>query len=378
VTFVPDNEHFKNFAGTLERHIARYGTPEDWFAYQKRQVEALIALEKKWRAAVIRHRFGPWMYRKFISFISEEKRNILAARPYFRERQEVFARSISKALKKGPAGVDDLYRFSINYQFVLFVMRARVWGATSQVTQLADKIGKLRKAIVVMNMPLAINRARVFYSRTPHAHLSYMDLIQIASEGWMSGVDKYTPARGGVITKQFRSTAMGRMGGNFIEEYSETLVHFYPIDKRKLYRAHKLVGKYATGVDHEQLASDVNKAVKKKDKKKKDEGPIGTPFRDDSEVVKEDEAHPTNAAEIHDLMAAASTVSADSSLPTDPDAPEPITRFAAPESCRPDVRVENHHAFLLMAEAETKLTVFERKLLRLKGVRLDHIQEGEV
>ncbi len=361
--FIPDNEHFKGFAVTLENRIATYGKIEDWYIHQKKQVEALIAMEKKWRTMVTRHQFGLSVYRKFVRFIAEEKRNILAARPYFRERQGVFAKHISKALKKGVDGAKDLYRFAINYQFILFAMKQKKW--TKRIVKLAEEIRVLRQAIVEMNMPLAINRARVFYSRTPHSHLSYMDLIQIAAEGLMSGIDKYSPAKGGVEAKVFRSTAMGRMGGNFIEEYSETLVHFYPIDKRKIYRANKLVGRYAQGVDYDHLAEAVNTAVKK-------DGEEEAPAQEPAEGV----GHNTTATEIADLMAAASTVSADSSLPTDPEAPEPITRFAAPETCRPDVMFETSEVNKALIAAEEQLTLWERKLLRLKGIRINEIGVG--
>lgn len=361
MSFMPEQEHFKVFAAELEKLIARYGTVDNWNLHQKEQVEQLIALEKKWRDTVVRHAYGPWVYRKFVTFISEEKKNILAARPYFRERQEVFAKQISKALKKGTNGVDDLYRFAVNYQFVLFAMKQRKWGAGSQVSKLADEIGKLRKDIVSINLPLGIARARVFYSRTPKSHLTYMDEIQIAAEGMMSGVDKYSPGpRGKVSPKVFRSTMIGRMVGNFIEEYSETLIHFYPVDKRKIYRYNKLVRNFDQGIDYEKIAEQVNAGIKKEKNKRKAEG--------------EDRfTHQTTAAEIADLAAAASTVSADSSLPTDPDAPVPVSRFAAPESCRPDVMVESHDAMALMAKAGLSLTLWEKKLLRLKGVRLDEI-----
>lgn len=360
MSFIHEQEHFKVFAAELEKLIARYGSIENWNLHQKKQVESLIALEKKWREAVVRHGQGQWVYRKFVTFISDEKKNILAARPYFRERQEVFAKQISKVLKKGRSNVEDLYRFAINYQFILFVMKQRNWGAKSQITKLADDIGKLRKDIVALNLPLGIARARVFYSRTPKSHLSYMDEIQIAAEGMMSGVDKYSPGpRGRVSPKVFRSTMIGRMVGNFIEEYSDTLVHFYPVDKRKIYRANKLVRNFTNGVDYEKLAEQVNAGIKKEKAKRKAEGEDGT--------------HQTTASEIADLMAASSTVSADSSLPTDPDAPVPINRFAAPESVRPDVQIETRDAMALMKKAGMSLTLFENKLLRLKGVRLDEI-----
>jgi RNA polymerase sigma factor (sigma-70 family) len=367
--FIQDNEHFKHFAVVLEKRIKQYGNVKDWYEHQKKQVESLIMLEKRWRNVVIRDTRGLSTYRKFVKFISDEKRNILAARPYFRERQDVFAKRISKALKKGPEGARDLFKFAVNYQFILFAMKQKKW--TQRVLKLAEEIRVLRQAIVEMNMPLAINRARVFYSRTPHSHLSYMDLIQIAAEGLMSGVDKYTPTKRGVVTKQFRSTAMGRMGGNFIEEYSETLVHFYPIDKRKLYRANKIIRFFAGIVDHDRLAELVNKLPKKKGKKKYGGTMVLVDMDDEADQDKQvDENHKTTAAEIADLMAAASTVSADSSLPTDPEAPEPITRFAAPESVRPDVQFEQTEVNDALARAYAKLTVWERKLLRLKGVRI--------
>jgi hypothetical protein len=51
----------------------------------------------------------------------------------------------------------------------------------------------------------------------------------------------------------------------------------------------------------------------------------------------------------------------------------PISRFAAPETARPDVQVENRDAMVLMKKAGLSLTLFETKLLRLRGVRLDEI-----
>ena len=348
----PDNEHFRDFAGKLETQIARHGKVKNWNKHQKHQVETLLSLEGKFRRTLIRHQYGPWAYRRFIEYIVVERRNILAARPFFRERQEVFASEISKALKEGDWR--RLADFSINYQFVLFVTklqpRGKPWGEKSPVTKYAEQIRKLRFAIMEMNMPLGISRARVFYSRTPKSHLSYMDEIQIAAEGMMSGLDKYTPEGGVVDPRKFRATMINRISGDLIENYSETTLHFYPVDKRKIYRGHKAMRQHVGGIDPEKLADQVN---------------------EDADGVGLDDQHKTTPSEIADLMAASSCVSADSSLPTDPDAPEPITRFAAPESTRPDVQVESMDAMGLMQRAQEHLTVFERKLLRLKGVRFE-------
>jgi DNA-directed RNA polymerase specialized sigma subunit len=341
------DDHFKKFASWLEREIAKYGEANvDYYERQKAQVEKLVALESAFRKELISHRSGASVYRDFITFICDERRNILAARPYFRERQTVFTKQISKALKK--RAEKSLYRFHFNFQFVQFVVGARSWGKIGRrILELAEAIKAIRTELVEMNMPLAISRARIFWSRTPKSHLSLMDLIQISAEGLMSAVDKFVPP----FSRVFRAVAIGRMTGNFIEEYSETPIHFYPCDKRKIYRANKLTGRQPDSIDFERLASDVNAMARRSG-----EAP-----------------HRTDARELAGLMAAASVVSADSNSSQDPDAPEPIARFAAPESSRPDRQVEERDAITRMAWAVAQLTVYEQKVLRLKGVSLDGV-----
>lgn len=333
-------DHFRNFAANLEVAIAKYGdlADETLRERQARQFKKLVRLETRFRRTLIAHRFGAKAYRDFIHFITEEKRNILAARPYFRERQEVFTKEIGVALRDRKK--NSLQRFHFNYNFVVFVLRTCKWAPGSKIAQLAREIADTRTEIVEMNMPLAISRARIFWSKTPKSHLSYMDLIQITCEGLMSAVDKFVPEGSG--SGLFRHVAIGRMLGNLIESYSETTIHFYPIDKRKIYRANKLSRKYAGEVDFTALADDVNLGV--------------------------DPAHRTNSSEIANLMAAASCVSADTVLPKDSDAAEPGERFAADEASRPDAMVEDYECRSILYSSMAKLSLFDRKLLRLKGV----------
>lgn len=332
-----EDEHFRQFAQSLEMAIDKYDLTKDQLLRQEQQVDTLVALEKEFRQTLIKHPWGPGVYRDFVKMICDEKRNILAARPYFRERQADFTSQISKALKNRSEKA--LYRFRFNYQFVLFAVKARKWRQGSKIAQLAKKISDVRTEIIEMNMPLAISRARIFYSRTPKSQLTMMDFVQIACEGLMSAVDKFVPP----FSKVFRSVAIGRMVGNFIEQYSETLIHFYPTDKRKLYRANKLIGRFAGGVDYDTLAEEINKGV--------------------------EDVHRTNASEIADLMAAASCVSTDTPAPGDPEAGDAVARFSAPEASRPDVIVEKASVMNALGEAiANDLTVFQQKLLKLKGV----------
>jgi RNA polymerase sigma factor (sigma-70 family) len=337
--FSESSEHFRVFAKNLESAIDRYGdvSEETLYSRQKRQLETLVDLEDQFKACLLHHRWGASSYKLFIKHICDEKRNILAARPFFRERQPVFTGEISKALKA--KAYRTLFKFHVNYQFIQFVMKSQKWPVNSKIYKLASEIKKQRIELVEMNMPLAISRARIFWSKTPKSQLTYMDMIQISCEGMLSAIDKYCLPYSTV----FRSVAIGRILGNLIEVYSETLLHFYPNDKRKIYRANKLMHKFSgeQTINYEQLATEVNEGVEL--------------------------PHKTNAAEIAALVAASSCVSTDSSPNEENDVPT-LSRFIASESTQPDVQVEKTEAMARMNQAIGKLSVIEKKLLRLKGV----------
>lgn len=349
MTVTTNDSHFRQFALSLERAIQKYGdlSERTLLDRQRRQVEALVGLEKEFRKTLIRHRYGPLVYKRFVKHIVEEKRNILAARPFFRERQQVFTSQISKALQD--RSDKTLYKFHGNYQFIMFAMAQYKWDPRCRLVKIAEDIGRLRTELVEMNLPLAISRARIFWSRTPKSHLSYMDLVQISCEGLISAVDKFCLP----FSRVFRAVMIGRSVGNLIENYSQTEIHFYPPDKRKIYRANKIMRKYGNGIgqviDFEKMAKEINKD-------------LNLP-------------HPTNEYEIASLISAASCVSADSPgigvMGSDYDSDSsPVNRFAAPESVRPDVQVENHDLLVCLEQAIRQLSIMDQKLLRLKGVEL--------
>lgn len=328
------DQHFRKFASSLEKVIAQHGmSPKEANApaFQKAQIDELVRLEAAARTYIIAHGAGEFTYKAFIAHICDERANILDARPYFRERNAVFATKIGKVLK----GRDwkKLQKFRFNYRFLAFVMQCRRWGKKSPLHAMVARIKELRTQLVELNMPLAISRARIFWGRTPRSQLSYMDLVQISAEGLMSAVDKFVPPYSTV----FRAMIIGRITGNHIKSYSETLVHFYPADKRKLYWANKLSHKFAGSVDYKELAGQVSGAV--------------------------DEKHKTSSDEIADIMAASSCVSADYSEH------QPSYRgFAAGEEARPDVAVEREVDRAKLKGHIAGLTIFERKFLKLKGV----------
>lgn len=332
------HDHFRAFASSLETVIGRYGDQGLTLdLLQKQQIEMLVDLENQFRQALISHRYGVGVYKAFLAYICDERRSILAARPFFRERQTTFTAEISEALKQ--RADKSLYRFRFNYQFVRFSMRARKWAPGSKLTVLARQIETIRQEIIETNIPLAISRARIFWSRTQKSHLSYMDLVQIASEGLIAAVDKFVPP----FRTVFRSVAIGRMTGNLIEDYSDTMLHFYPKDARRIYRAHKLLGRNVDSViDYDHLADEVNENV--------------------------EEGHKVAPQELSDLLAAASCVSMD--VPADTEVTEHIERFAAPDSARPDVQFEEYDSFNQLKAAYEQLSLLEQKLLRLRGVSI--------
>lgn len=333
---------YYNFAKSLEKRIESYGyDKEDRTEIQERQVEELVSLERKYRDTLVSANLRDAVYGAFVDHIVEERRNILTARPFFRERQRRFDKKISDAIRN--KDYELLARMRINYQFILFCQsleEVQKSDVADELSRIFERIKKLREEIVEINLPLAISRARIFFGKTPASHHNFMDFIQIASEGLIAAVDKFVPP----FKTVFRAVAIGRMLGNFIFEYNKTALHFYPSDRRKLYHANRAARMYGKD-DFDSIARYVN------------------------ERIGEGE---TTSTEIQYLMSGASTVSSDVPFDTDDDSDGeiPINTFAAPDSDRPDKKVENAEALSLLAQAIDQLTLFEKKLLLLKGVNI--------
>lgn len=352
MAFYQDETHFRVFAAQLEAAIAKYGdlSEESLLERQRRQLKHLIGLENQFRKTLIRHPWGPSVYKAFVSMILDKKRNILAARPYFRERQNVFAAQISRHLKK--RSDRGLYKFRFNYSFVQFVLSCHKWPAGGKIQKIARQIDVIRREIMEMNLPLAISQARIFWSNTPRSHLSYMDLVQIHCGGLLVAIDKFVPpdtrgmsnANELEVYRKFRAVAIGRMIGDRIEQYSETLIHYYPVDKRKIYRANKALRR-GDAADMEKVAAAVNEDV-------------------------DDKSHRTTAVEIAQLLASASTVSGDVAVELDGETT--LERYADEEDFRPDRQVEEADAKMavkMKIRDPAVLNVKDKKILRMRHIQ---------
>jgi DNA-directed RNA polymerase specialized sigma subunit len=348
---IDDENHFRTFAANLETALQKYveNPDESLLVRQRAQLKALVALETTFRRTLIDHPWGPGVYRDFVTFICDTKRNILDARPYFRERQTMFTKKISGCLKK--RSDRDLYPFRFNWTFITFVLKSRKWPAGGKIVQLSKQIDKLRQELLEQNIPLAISQARIFWSNTPKSHLSYMDIVQIQCQALLLAIDKFSPPsdkkrmseqRSLEEYRRFRSVAIGIMSRDRVNGYSATLVHFYPKDKLKIYRAHKAMRRFAGEVDYEKLAEIVNKDL--------------------------DLAERTNAIEIADLVGSASTVSADFS--PDPEGDSVIDSYVSADDSRPDLLIEEHQASHALLSSVRELSIKEQKMLKMQGVKL--------
>jgi hypothetical protein len=345
--------HYRLFQAALEKAIAALekDMPQglskrqkrDWFLKQQEaQYNELILLENKFRRLLVKTASGRKVYEAFVTHIRDVRRNVLDARPFFRERQETFSEKISDALRRRRPHW--LYPFAINYRFVLFALDVLgTRGPRSPFVVLANKIKAIREKMLVLNLPLSISRAKIFRGKTPQAHLSLMDLVQLAYEGEAAGIDKFV----GPYGKMLRGVMIGRITGNLIEAYSDTTVKFWPDDRRKLYRANKLVGRSVGPIDYEVLADGIN-----------------------AQVVDGGSGKKTTPTEIASLMAAASTVSASTPVGNDEDdeATSVADRFAAPPAWQPDVAVERAEAARAVQDAMHRLPLLDQKLLRLSGI----------
>lgn len=356
-----DDPNFRLFAGTLEEVIAKYGDPaaDDRALLQKQrqQFESLVAMEKEFREVLIRSRQGVLVYRGFVRKICDQNGNILTARPFFRERQGVCLGPITKALKK--RHLPSLYLYHFNYNFIAFVVGLRSWPPAGRINELARSIRRLRKEIIETNMPLAISEARRFWSKAPlktqDTRFTFMDFVQIAADGLTSAVDKFVLPTPQELDEDlgkisiWRSVAIQRMTGNFIEMFGETSIHFFPPDKRKLYRANKHLKEHQGAIDFDRLAQQVNA----------DLGPKGPQ---------------TTARELADLMGAASGhTSADSNEDADGIHDSIVDRASAAADWQPDVRFERAEVSGLLHNSILLLDLVERKLLRMRGIGSDSI-----
>jgi len=279
------DDSFRKFVNSMDAMLGEIESSDG--RNQKKLLEDLFAAENEFKTILLSVASGKNMYRKFMDFVLKEGmfelpelkegfapktknstkrfkekismngRNILRARPYFRERQATFSRKISKAFRSHSP--DMLYKFKINYEFAKWVMNNYHGSNRKKLETSFNKIKDLRQLLCTNNLPLAINRAHIFWSKVPNyvSSLEYMDLIQTCAEGLITAIDKFVPPYKTV----FRSTAIGRMTLNMIEDHNATTVKLPPKERRILYRAKNATQK-ANLTAQDDIVKYVNESFK--------------------------------------------------------------------------------------------------------------------
>lgn len=336
-------EHFRSFAKSLEFQIAEIdGFPKkkksEQISIQKEQIAELISLEFQLKCLMWEHRNGLPAVNFFLDHISK---NILDGRPYFRERQENFKTYISPAIRL--RDIQSLICFSFNFRFFELISRKYQFGW--EFKRLYKRLVELRQTIALTNTPLAISRAKIFHSKNKRSHLSYMDMIQVASCALLDAIDKFTPDWE-KSKWMFIGVAIGRITGSGISAVGETMLHFFPRERRLLYRTYKFNARN-DGATLEAMANAVNAG------KDEDNSLKGT--------------QRTDQHELSNLLSAANCLSTD--VPLDEESKLTVSdAVSGPMELQPDYMNEQADACGALYRSIKGLTIFEQKVVALKGI----------
>ena len=255
----PKKKHFETYdnsfywLATEISHVLAKNKLEN--TSQKEQVEELVLAEKLFKEEILRYKYSTQVYKRFIQKIKVEDHNILYSKPYFRESSTTFSKKITPCLKS--EDIDGLKKFNINFQLISFIKKHWRGPFGTKAERLYIRVQKARRILQENNLALAINCAKLFYRKVPKSNLTLLDMISSAAMGLSSAVDKYTGDKNGRYSEVFRSVILGRVTGNLIRDYSATSLHFYPSDRKVLYKSNSIRGRQGI-TDIRELTAAVN------------------------------------------------------------------------------------------------------------------------
>lgn len=340
-----------------KKHFEQYGNELYWLATeishilaknkedntsQKEQVEELILSEKLFKEEILKYKYSTQVYKKFIQKIKVQDHNILFAKPYFRESSGTFSKSISPCLKKNDA--EGLKKFDVNFQLIQFIKDNWRGPLGSKAEKLYQRVARARRVLQENNLPLAINCAKLFYRKTPKSHLTLMDMISSAAMGLSSAIDKYKSEK---YSEVFRSVILGRCTGYLIRDYSSTAMHFYPTDRKIMYRANAIRGR--------QGITEINELTRA----------VNESFKADAKDGKGVPGFIVQVSDLQDLMFAASTTSVETTVNEDGYG---VYEYTAEDKESIETKLINAEAGLKISKLIEELPVIYRKVLKLKGV----------
>jgi hypothetical protein len=333
---------FYNLANSIakilkENNGGKKLSKKEFTAKQKAQVERIMELEEVFRKNINTYKQSDKIYQKFLMHIKIERGNILTARPYFREDSKTFGTYISPAFKEDD--IDRIKDFHINYKFMKFVIKNWRGNLPNKARKAWDEHQHVRQKIIENSMPLAINEAMKFYKAVPKSHLTLMDMINASASGLCIGVDKWV----GPFRTVFRSVCIGRMKSNIMELYNQTSLHYYPSDKKIIYKANLLKSREKIE-DPEMLLEAINQYLRESGDKRQLE-----------------------MYELDDILNGASVKSVETEVDD-----EGFTAYDTyiDEKSNVEKNVEKMDMLKNVMVQCKKLEIIERKIIKLKGVDL--------
>jgi hypothetical protein len=333
---------FYDLANGIARILARNSggkklSKREFTEKQKSQVERMMELEEIFRKTINSYKQSDKIYQKFLMFIKIEKGNILMARPYFRENSKTFGEFISPAFKADDT--ENIKNFHINYKFIVFIIKNWRGNLPKKAVQAWDEHQLVRQKIIENSMPLAINIAMKFYKATPKNHLGLMDMISSSVSGLCTGTDKWV----GPFRTVFRSVCIARMKSNIMDLYNQTSLHYFPSDKKIIYKSNLLKSREKIE-DPELLLEAINHYLKE---------------ADDKRVLKD--------YELNDILNGSNVCSVETE--TDDEGFTIYDTFVD-DTSNVEKNVAKRDALKVVLLACKELKIIEQKVIKLKGVDL--------
>jgi DNA-directed RNA polymerase specialized sigma subunit len=273
--------------------------------------------------------YGRKVYLSFIQKIFKTDGGIKAAKSFFRARQHSFLDTVNKGIRNVKPEL--IYSVPINFRFCQFAIN-ELNGKDQKLTSLFSDIKKYREDIITKNLYLSLNRAKVYNSTSRGKNIGFDDLIQISNEALVVAVDKYV-MDGEEST--FYQMAIGRMiSGLIVHGTNLSSATIGVHHQKKLYQIRKVL-QDSPGISNQEVANILK-------------------------VARE---------EIDELLSATLYKSMDDRISEDSKARYGDTIVS--NSWQDDMnKLEKDDGISTMAYLFNQLTLLEKKVLLLKGVKL--------
>ena len=200
-------------------------------------VKVLFKIENKFRSLIQSgSRLKVRVYKDFIKYIKEEKGNLLHTKMYFREREAAFIDQILDSVRE--EDYEALYDCNISFRFMKWVLSLDYLPNSKIFESMYEKYTEIRRAIIERNLPLVVNRSRLFQIKSRKHSEDPLEFVQTASEGFIHALDKFTPDSDTFSKRELKGPMIGWIQSKLLEESgnSRSPLKTSTTDKRVMYR----------------------------------------------------------------------------------------------------------------------------------------------